>query len=53
MSFDCHQQIQGAVSSMWVEEKMFPSLRSVSSQVYGKGVEIQIWLFDKLSSQSR
>lgn len=26
MSFDCHQQKQEAVSSLWVEEQMFPSL---------------------------
>lgn len=52
MSFDCHQQNQGAVNSPWVEEKMFPSIISASSHVCGKGVEIETWLFDKISSQT-
>ena len=41
---------QGAVSSPLVE--MFPSIISASSHVCSKGVEIQTWLFHKLSSQS-
>lgn len=50
-SFDCHQQSQGAVSSPWVKEEMFPRVFSASSHVCSKGVELDVAIWQTMASK--
>lgn len=50
-SFDCHQQNQGAMSSPWVEEEMFPRVFSSSSHVCSKGVELDVAIWQTMVSK--